>query len=144
MKNSKRIFIDTSGWIELILSGEIHHKEVSSYFTNEVKKDSKFFTSDYVLDESFTRLLINQNFHTAKILREKTKQAQKEGQLLTFWTDEVLFNKTWDFFTKYKDHNLSFTDANTAILVRQYKLDEILTLDLVFKKAGFSIKPTLR
>ena len=143
MKTPKRIFIDTSGWIELILSGEKFHKEVTAYFTDELKKGSNLFTSDYVLDESFTRLLTNQSFHSAKTLREKTREAQKAGHLLIFWMDEVLFDKTWDFFEKFNDQNMSFTDASIAALMRNFKLDEILTLDQGFRNIGFTVKPSI-
>lgn len=141
MTNSKRIFIDTSGWIELILKGELHHKAVVTYFTQEQRHDSKFFTNDYVLDEAWTRLITQQSFSSAQALREKTSQAQKNRQLAILWTDETLFNRAWDNFEKYREHKLSFTDAVIATLVKDFKIDEILTLDQDFSKIGFSVKP---
>lgn len=143
MTKSKRIFIDTSGWIELILSGEIHHRAVAAYFVRESRAGSKFFTNDYVMDEAWTRLITNQSLTSAKGLRAKTKEAERQRQLLILWTDEEIFNRAWKSFTKFAEHKLSFTDAVIATIVEDLKIDEILTLDRGFKKIGLTIRPIL-
>ncbi len=143
MTDSKRIFIDSSAWIEFILTREKHHKKVVDYVISEVKKRSKFFTSDYVLDETFTRLITDQSYHTAKTLKEKVKVLEKERQLLVLWTEEVFFNKAWVVFTKFAEHRLSFTDASIITYAQDLKIDEILTLDTDFKKVGLTTKPVL-
>lgn len=143
MTKQKRIFIDTSGWIELILSGEIHHRAAAAYFVQESRAGSKFFTNDYVMDEAWTRLITNQSLTSAKALRAKTKEAERQRQLLVLWTDEAIFNRAWKKFTKFAEHKLSFTDAVIATIVEDLKIDEILTLDRGFKKIGLTIRPVL-
>lgn len=143
MTDFKRIFIDSSAWIEFVLAKEKHHKKIVDYVISEVKKRSKFFTSDYVLDETFTRLITDQGFHTVKTLKEKVKVLEKERQLLVLWTDEVFFNKAWTLFTKFSEHRLSFTDATIITYTQDLKIDEILTLDTDFKKVGLATKPIL-
>lgn len=139
----KRIFIDTSGWVELILKGERFHREVADYFTAEVEQGSKLFTSDYVLDEAFTRLATNQNFHFAQQLRKKVEEAERVQALLVLWTEETLFEKAWKVFEKYQEHGLSFTDATIATLVWDLKINEILTLDQGFTKVRLTVKPKI-
>jgi len=139
----KRIFIDTSGWIELVLSGEIHHRAAAAYFMAESRAGSKFFTNDYVLDEAWTRLVTNQSLTSARALRAKTKEAERQRQLLVLWTDKTIFNRAWRSFTKFAEHKLSFTDAVIATVVEDLKIDEILTLDRGFKKIGLAIRPIL-
>lgn len=143
MTKIKRIFIDASGWIEFLLKGEIYHKKVNDYFFDELKKGSRFFTSDYVLDEAFTRLLTCQSFRSAKALRTKTKQAEKQKELLIFFTDETIFNNAWKIFTKFSEHKFSFTDAAIMSFVEKFKIDEILTLDQGFKRVGLTIRPLI-
>src|SRR3989304_9246838 len=103
MQLPKRVFIDTSAWIDFTLKGEKYHREISEYLISEVKKGSKFFTSDYVLDETFTRLITGQSFKSAKVFRDKVKTLEKERQLLILSTDEIRFNKSWEFFEKFKE-----------------------------------------
>lgn len=136
-----RVFIDTSGWIELILKGEVYHQPVLKYFHQELKAGSKLFTNDYVLVESWTRLITNQSFRSAKRLRQKTLEAQKQKQLLILHTDEILFQHAWSNFQKFREHRLSFTDAVIYTVVKELKIDEILSLDQGFKKVGLTVRP---
>lgn len=143
MIKSKRVFVDSSGWIELLLRGEINHDRVRRYFQKELQRGSTFVTSDYVLDESWTRLLTQQSLHSAKLLRSKTQQAEAQGKLMIVYTDETLFERSWSSFVKFADHRLSFTDATIVTIVRHLKVDEVLTLDEGFKKIGLTIRPLI-
>lgn len=143
MINPKRIFIDTSAWIEYALKGEKYYTIINDYIFSETKNGSKFVTSDYVLDEAFTRLSTVQSIYTANKFRIKVYEAEKHGNLLILWMDEVLFNKTWNIFEKFSEHKLSFTDATTVQMVQDLKIDEILTLDQGFKKIGLTTRPII-
>lgn len=136
-----KIFVDTSAWIENLMNGEIQHKAVADYIDKEVSLGSKFFTSDYVLDETFTRLLTIQRFKTAQLFRNYIKLAEQQRNLLVLWTDETVFNKAWDYFKKFSEHKLSFTDATIYTFVKDLKIDEVLSLDQGFKKVGLTVKP---
>lgn len=140
---SKRIFVDASAWIEIILKGEKFTKQVTDYFFYQLKAGSKFFTNDYVLDEAWTRLITQQSFSSAKALRTKTNLAERLGKLAIIWTDEVLFNRAWVTFSKFSEHKLSFTDSVIITVVKDLRINEILTLDQGFKKAGLIVRPIL-
>lgn len=143
MDKPKRIFVDSSAWIDFTLKKEKYHKEVFDYLITEVKKGARFFTSDYVLDETFTRLITGQSFRSAKVLKRKVKTLEREKQLLVLWTNEVIFNKSWKYFEKFSEHKLSFTDATIYTFVKDLKINEVLTLDEGFKKVGLTVKPTI-
>ena len=143
MLEPKRILIDTSGWIELMLQKELHHDAVATYFLAETKRGSKFFTNDYVLNEAWTRLITQQSLRSAQLLREKTTQAEQHRQLLILWTEPTLFNRAWKNFVKFAEHKLSFTDAVIATVAQDIRIDEILTLDQGFRKIGFITQPNL-
>lgn len=136
-----KIFIDTSVWLEYVLVGEKFHKEVTEYLISKVKKGAKFYTSDYVLDESFTRLLTSQSVYAAKVLERETKVLEKAEELQILWTDKIHFNKTWEYFLKFSEHKLSFTDTTIYTFVKDLKIDEVLTLDQGFKKVGLKVRP---
>lgn len=138
-----KIFVDTSAWIENLMNGEIQHKAVADYIDKEVSLGSKFFTSDYVLDETFTRLLTIQRFKTAQLFRNYIKLAEQQRNLLVLWTDETIFNKAWVYFEKFSEHKLSFTDATIYTFVKDLKIDEVLSLDQGFKKVGLKVKPLI-
>lgn len=139
----KRIFIDSSAWIAFSLKGEPNHQEIFDYLTGEIRLKSKLFTSDYVLDETFTRLLNTQGIKTVKNFKTLLSLAEKQNQLLVFWTDETLFTRSWSVFQKFAEHRLSFTDATIFTLVKDFKLNEVLSLDQGFKKVGLNVRPLL-
>lgn len=143
MMGPSKIFVDTSAWIEILLKDEKYHKSVSNYFVDQLKSGAKFLTCDYVLDETWTRLLTNRNLKEAKALRNKVKEAEDRGVLLVLWTDQVLFDKAWKNFVKFAEHRLSFTDALIVTIVKDLKLDEVLSLDGGFRKVGLTVKPAL-
>lgn len=143
MTNSKRIFVDTSAWVAFVLKDETNHRKVHAYFDNETKAKSVFFTSDYVLDETYTRLLTNQSVFSAKKFREKIIEAKEMERLAILWTDKGICDKAWEYFMKFSDHKLSFTDATIYTLVKKFTIDEVLTLDKGFKKSGLVIRPAV-
>lgn len=143
MIEPKKIFVDTSAWLEYILEDEVHHKRVLSYFIREIKAGSKIFTSDYVLDEAYTRLLTGQSLRTAQLLGNKVEEAEKLNKLLILWTDETVFTKAWEYFVKFAEHELSFTDATIYAFAKDLRIDEILTLDQGFKKVGLTVQPQI-
>ena len=60
----------------------------------------------------------------------------KDKELKILDIDEVLFDKSTETMVKFAEHKLSFVDASIYNLVRDYKLDEVFTLDSDFKKVG--------
>ncbi|OGM30963.1 hypothetical protein A2630_04720 [Candidatus Woesebacteria bacterium RIFCSPHIGHO2_01_FULL_44_10] len=141
MANSKRIFIDTSAWIEYLISKERYHALVADCLDREAEAGSKFFTSDYVIDETLTRLITSDQFRVAKFFKEYVEKAEKNGEILILWTDRAVFAKAWHYFEKFKEHKLSFTDAAVVAFVKDLKIDEVLTLDKGFSKVGLTARP---
>ena len=138
-----RFFIDSSAWLAFMLQGEPNHKEVVGLMADETKSGTRFFTCDYVLDETFTRLLTSQSFSAAKKFKLLIEEAEKARQLLILWTDATLFKKAWGYFVKFKEHKLSFTDSLIAAMVKDFKINTILSLDQGFKKVGLNVRPRL-
>ncbi|OGM23727.1 hypothetical protein A3D00_00805 [Candidatus Woesebacteria bacterium RIFCSPHIGHO2_02_FULL_38_9] len=143
MTDHKKIFIDTSAWVELWFINEIHTKEIQELIKSETKLGSIFLTSDYVLDETFTRLITAKSFQNAKRFYNKIIETQNTGNLTILWTDKRLFSEAWEWFEKFSEHKLSFTDATIYTFVKNLKIDEVLTLDQGFKKVGLVVKPDI-
>lgn len=143
MTSSKQVFVDSSGWIELFLKGERYHHQVEKYVKSEKRNKTRFFTCDYVLDETWTRMMTTGHLAEAVRQREEIYKAEVNQEITLLYTDKKLFERTWETFVKFADLKLSFTDALIVTVARQLKIDEILTLDQGFTKAGFSVCPTL-
>ena len=138
-----KVFIDTSAWLAAAAKNEPFHQEVSTQLKHYIKHHDHLFTSDYVLDECYTRIITHQSYYHANKFKQYIEAAQKKGLLLILFTDSSIFNKTWAYFKKYQEHQLSFTDATIITHLKTYKLTHIMTLDQGFKNAGFPTTPKL-
>src|SRR3990167_5977746 len=129
-----KIFVDTSIFIALLVSSETDHQKVRAAYEDYKRKRVIFFTSDYILDELFTRIVYDFGKSFVNKVIKITEKAIKEDELKLLRVDSLIFLEALRLFTKYAEHRLSFTDATSAVFLRELKLDEIFTLDSDFKK----------
>lgn len=93
-----------------------------------------FLTSRYVLCELFTRLVYDfGKGATQKAINEISVSIENKG-LSLLEIDEVIFKKSQDALIKFSEHKLSFTDAASYVLYKDFSIDEVFTLDSDFKK----------
>lgn len=128
-----KIFLDTGAWLALEISNDRHHQQAKKHLQELIEKRAALFTNEYVLVETYTRLIYDihleaaQKFHTS-ILKGLTKN------LSLFEIDTAAREQTWEALKKYRDHRLSFTDASIIINFKTYQLDEIFTFDKHFRE----------
>ncbi len=129
-----KVFIDTSAFIALFIRNERDHQMVAERYAQYQAERSVFYTSTYILDELFTRLIYDVNATVASKLINQVSATTESGQLRLLDVDLALFYKAIPVVKKYCEHALSFTDATTYVLMKEYHLDEVFTLDADFKK----------
>lgn len=127
-----KVFIDTSAFVALLVASETDHEKVAKKYLDYRQKRAVFITSDYILDETFTRLLYY-NVDIKKIV-SKLRDSINRNEVAVLRIDGGLFEKTFDIFLKFSDHKISFTDATSYVLYKDFSLDEVFTLDEDFKK----------
>ena len=49
--------------------------------------------------------------------------------------------KAKEILLKFFEHKVSFTDATTYVLCKDFKIDEVFTLDSDFRKMGLTVAP---
>ena len=128
-------FIDTSGFYALLVRGDDRHAEAASILQRAALRSGLFVTSDYVLDETATLLKARALGHLVKPLLERVFQAEA---CRVEWMDPARFAATQSYFLKHDDHNWSFTDCFSFVLMRELRLREALTKDGHFREAGFA------
>lgn len=128
-----KVFIDTGAFVALFVDKEQFHKEVANKYYDYRQQRTILFTSYYVLDELFTRLLYYRKADIKKHI-EKLKTAIAANELTVMQIDEALFAKSLEVFLKFSEHKISFTDATTYVLYKDFAIDEVFTLDSDFKK----------
>lgn len=129
-----KVFIDTSAFMALILKDESFHEKVVNRYKVYKKSRAQLITSDYVLDELYTRCVYKAGSHGAKLATGLIKEAIESNELTVLEVDSDVFQKAELIFLKFSDHKISFTDAASYVLYKAFVLDEVFTLDNDFKK----------
>lgn len=131
-----KVFFDTGAFIALFISQEKYHKQISNKYNDYRKQRALFYTSYYILDELFTRLIYDfGKSATEKVIGLLMKSIEKE-EVKVLDIDEATFTKSLNSLLKFAQHKISLTDATTYTLFRDLQLDEVFTLDSDFKKIG--------
>lgn len=129
-----KVFIDTGAFIALFVSSERYHSKVSKKYKDYRKQRAQLFTSYYILDELFTRLIYDFGKSlTQKAIDLLSKSIEKE-EIVVLDIDEVIFKKAQEAMIKFSEHKISLTDATSYIVYKDLSLDEIFTLDDDFRK----------
>ncbi len=128
-----KVFTDTSAFVALLVEKEADHEKVAKKYYDYRQKRAVLFTSDYILDELFTRLLHFKQIDIKKYI-QKLKESISKAEITVLRVDEALFEKALEAFLKFSDHKISFTDATSYVLYKDFSLDEMFTLDDDFKK----------
>lgn len=129
-----KVFIDTSVFMALILKEESYHGKVAAQYKSYKQARAQFITSTYILDELFTRCLYRAGSHGAKLAIGLIREIVASDELTVLEIDSQIFKRAEDIFLKFSDHKISFTDATSYCLYKDFSLDEVFTLDSDFKK----------
>ena len=135
-----KVLIDTWGWISLYNKREKKHVEVKNWYRSFRKQRGIIYTTDYVLDETFTLLFRRTPFDLAAEAMTTIDDAIDKGYLVLERITPDRFEKTKKLRLKYIDKNLiSFTDLTSVVVMIEKEIETILTEDDHFKylEGGF-------
>lgn len=137
----KKLFIDTSAWLAVYIPTEKSHLRITRILKEEIDARSVLYTSNYIIDETVTRLLYDTSWDVTKQFLQYLHKSITEHFLVELWVDEQIEADAFSIFTLFKEHKLSLTDATTVVFIRRYKMDAVISLDSDFKKIGLSVLP---
>lgn len=124
------VFVDTGVWFALLVSKDPNHQRAAQWFD---ALDEQVITSDYVVDETLTFLL----------MRGERPKAIEFGNLVIVSSLAILhkatedqFNRSWILFQKLSDAGLSFTDCTSHIVATDLNVSKVASFDHHFKTTG--------
>lgn len=94
----RRIFVDTGAWDAIADSGDPNHESALS-FRDDIAGQCRLISSNYVLDELFTLLLMNIGHQRTLTYKKQLDVLIAEGVLELIWVSQELAsdceNKQW-------------------------------------------------
>ena len=101
-------------------------------------------TSDYVLDETITRLFSRRPFHEAATFCSALLRASDQGTLTIEPITGQRFRAAYELRLRYQDKpKISFTDLTRFVVMRELRIQHVLTRDTHFQQTqmGFITLP---
>lgn len=132
-----RLFADTSAFIALHDRSDARHPQARRFYESLGAAD-RLFTSNYVVDETITRLRYAVG-HAAAVAFAETILKSRLYSIL--YVDSDLERSALGFLKRYKDKKLSFTDCTTMALLHEHGLDAVFAFDDDFTKTGLRVLP---
>ena len=132
------IFVDTGAFLARYLPRDDHHRRATRSWKALARRDWKCYTSNFVLDETFT-LLARRSSYSFAAERARTLYASKALQILRPTADDE--HEALLLFEKYADQEVSFTDCTSFALMKRQHIRRAFAFDRHFKHAGFELWP---
>ena len=109
------------------------HAQAAAYLEKARASGIRFFTTDYVLDETATLLKARGR---SGLLAPFFDRIFASKSCRVVWTDAERFQQTRLFFLKHRDQCLSFTDCLGFCVMKELHAREAMTKDAHFEAAG--------
>ena len=136
-----KIFIDTSAWDAIEDSGDPNH-ELALAFKDDLPNNCHLITSNYVLDETYTLLLLNVGYERTVAFQRNISELLQTGILAVVHVTSSLCDEAWDVFKRFNvDKKWSFTDCVSYVVMKQFDIDIVFAFDRHFEQMGFNRKP---
>lgn len=133
----KRLFVDTWGWLVLANDRDPAFSRVSRIRAGMAAQDGAWVTTDYVLDETMTRLFAMTRFAQARRFSEGIFEASQQGLLDIEQVTAERFSNAWRLRLRYSDKpRISFTDLTSFVVMSELGLHHALTGDAHFEQVG--------
>ena len=134
------VFMDSAGFLALWDAGDEHHAAAARLQQELSGKRHRFVTSEYVVDETTTLLLIR---HSHAAAADFLDTIERSEALRLEWIGPERFHTAAGLFRRHADKEWSFTDCVSFTLMRELRIRDAFTTDHHFRQAGFAplLKP---
>ncbi len=128
------VFMDSAGFLALWDMGDEHHAAAVTLQAELTRKRRRFFTTEYVVDETITLLLVRHS-HAAAV--DFLDTIERSESLRLEWIGPDRFHAAGKLFRKHEDKEWSFTDCVSFATMHELQVRDAFTTDHHFKQAGF-------
>ena len=133
------IFVDAGAWIALSDRKDQHHGNAVTIYTRLKRRKERLLTTDYLVDETVTRLRYDLSHSTAVKFLDFIERAEETGVLTVVEIDRTLFQEAKRLFRQYDSAKLSFTDCTGFAVCHMYKISEAFAFDQHFTMTGITL-----
>jgi hypothetical protein len=127
------LFVDTSGLYALVDRRDPIRSLAQKHVAKRVSAGARLVLTDYILDETLTLAKARAGGVAAVRL---LKLVEASAGFRLEWVGPDRFELAKAYFRKHADHDYSFTDCTSFVVMRELRLQDALTTDRHFVEAG--------
>jgi len=131
------IFIDTGAFVARYIERDQYHDAATEHWRMLRNDQRQCFTSNFVLDETFTLLARRSTYEFAA---ERARKLFESISLSILRPDENDELAALELFQRYADQSVSFTDCVSFVLMKKRNIQCAFSFDHHFTIAGFDIE----
>lgn len=144
MASTNHCFIDSSALIGFFSELDSLHAKSKITLRLLTHNKAKFYISDYIIDETLTRIKQKTDALQAKIARKAIFNMISAGKFHLLWTTKFIFQEAILTFESHPTlKTFSFTDANILAHMEKHNIPTLFTFDRDFKRLGVKIVPSI-
>jgi hypothetical protein len=128
------LFVDTSGLYALADHRDPVRARAQKIAAARAAAGSRLALTDYVLDEACTLAKARAGSYAALRLLQLVEAS---AGFRIEWVGPDRFEAAKAYFRKHADHDYSFTDCTSFVVMEELRLRDALTTDHHFTEAGF-------
>ena len=132
----EKIFVDTSGWVALFVENDQNHQRAISIYEELKRQRVALYTSDYIIDETITTILVRSN-HRQSMIAGSAILTSSIIKIVNVAPDYFL--STWELYKKYQDKELSFTDVSCLSIMKALGIGRIFSFDEELLQTGIQL-----
>ena len=129
------VFMDSAGFLALWDGADEHHAAALKLQAGLTGKRRRFLTTEYVVDETVTLLLVRHSHEAAVDFLDTIERSEA---LRLEWIGPDRFRAAGALFRKHADKEWSFTDCVSFTTMHELRVRDAFTTDHHFKQAGFN------
>ena len=123
------IFVDTGAWIGLLNPRDQHHGVAATIYNRLVRQRARIVTTDYVIDETITRLRYDSSHSAAVKFLDFINRTEQQSVLTVVRIDSALFQEALQLFRQYDSAKFSFTDCTSFAVCQKHKISNAFAFD---------------
>lgn len=130
----RKVFLDTSYAIALIVNNDINHSNASLLSKKLFQQKIQTITTELILIEIADSLSKIKFRHESIGTTDKLRQISQIVEI-----EKIILQQAWSLYKSRTDKEWSLTDCYSFIVMKKYGIKQALTTDKHFEQAGFEI-----
>ena len=131
---NREVFADTSVLYAFVDKRDSCHDAAGRIVGELIRAGRRLVVSDYVIAEAVNLANVRAGRSVAGRVLDLIEQT---AGIRVEWIGSIRFELAKAFFRKHADHDFSFTDCTSFVVMRELRIRDALTSDHHFVEAGF-------